>query len=432
MVISVYSCSFVAKQIFGNVYMTKAEIITVGTEIISGQIVDTNTPYIAQNLSEKGIHVLFQTSVGDDKELLKSALKIARDRVSLIITTGGLGPTANDITREAVSEFFDISLVQDKNAFVRIQKYFGGQHRNIPEAQKKQTLIPEGALALHNDNGTATGFALNRGNTEIVCLPGVPREMQSMLNKYLEIYTKKHNSEGRCTLSRDLHTFGISEPDVDSQMKAYAGREEPIKVMTLVHDSIVTVNLLATAATREGAAKILDIAEQNIRVKLGNAVFGVGDETLECAVATLLKKYNKTIAVAESCTGGLVSDKLTNIPGISEYFLEGVVAYSNKAKIEILGVPGDLIRKYGAVSPQVARAMAEGVKKRAAADIGVGITGIAGPTGATKEKPVGLVYIAVAVDNDVEVKECRFKGSRVDIKTFSANTALNMMRLKLL
>ncbi|HHT9113413.1 MAG: competence/damage-inducible protein A [Planctomycetes bacterium] len=412
--------------------MTKAEIITIGSEIVLGQIVDTNTPYIAQKLSEKGIHVLFQTSVGDDKELLKSALKIARNRANLIITTGGLGPTANDITREAVSEFFDIPLAQDKDAFVRIQKYFGGQHRNVPDAQKKQTLIPEGALALHNDNGTATGFALNCGNTEIVCLPGVPREMQSMLNKYLEIYTKKHNLEGRCTLLRDLHTYGISEPDVEAQMKVYIEREEPIKIMTLVHDGIVTINILVTATTREDAEKILDRVEQDIRVKLGDAVFGVGDGALEHAVYTLLKKYNKTIAVAESCTGGLVSDKFTNIPGISEYFLEGVVAYSNKAKVDILGVSDEVIEKHGAVSPQVARAMVEGIKKRASANIGVGITGIAGPTGATKEKPVGLVYIAVAVDNDVEVKECRFKGSRIDIKNFSANTALNIVRLILL
>jgi nicotinamide-nucleotide amidase len=461
--------------------MITAEIITIGTEIVLGQIVDTNSPYISKKLTEKRIHVLFQTSVGDDKELLKSALKIARDRANLIITTGGLGPTANDITREAVSEFFDIPLVPDKEAYARIQKILRNQyinkqgeyskqvtvhpHLNLPpppfspsmrgtgggiqgdnayspplvggvrgggESLLKQAMIPEGALALHNDNGTATGFALNRGNTEIVCLPGVPREMQSMLNKYLEMYTKKHNLEGRCILSRDLHTFGISEPDVDSQMKAYTGREEPIKIMTLVHEGIVTINIRVTAKTRKSAVKLLDRIEQDIRKKLGNVVFGVGGEMLEYAVAMLLKKCNKKIAVAESCTGGLVSDKLTNIPGISEFFLEGVVAYSNSAKVDILGVPEELITKHGAVSPQVARAMAEGIKKRASADIAVGITGIAGPTGATKEKPVGLVYIAVAVNDDIDVKECRFKGSRIDIKNFSTNTALNMVRLILM
>ena len=452
--------------------MTKAEIITIGTEIILGQITDKNSPYIAQNLSEKGIHVLFQTSVVDDKELLKSALSIARNRANLIITTGGLGPTANDITREAVSEFFDIPLVPDKEAYARIQKILRNQyinkqdeyrkqvtvhpHLNLPhqeggiqgdneyspplvggvrggsESLRKQAMIPKGALALHNDNGTAAGFALNCGNTEIVCLPGVPREMQFMLNKYLEMYTKKHNLEGRCTLLRDLHTFGISEPDVEAQVKVYIEREEPIKIMTLVHDGIVTINIIASSTDRENTKNILDKAEQDIRKKLGHAVFGVGDETLEYAVATLLKICNKTIAVAESCTGGLVSDKLTNIPGISEFYLEGVVAYSNRAKIEILGVSEEFIGKYGAVSPQVARAMAEGIKRRSSADIGVGITGIAGPAGATKEKPVGLVYIAVVVDDVPEVKECRFRGSRIDIKNFSANTALNIVRLKLI
>ncbi len=415
-----------------DVYMTKAEIITIGTEIVLGQIVDTNTPYIARKLTEKGIQVLFQTSVGDEREVVKSALRIARDRASLIITTGGLGPTENDITREAVSEFFDVPLVSDEDAQARMRKFLESRHAKITDGHQKQTLIPAGAFALHNDQGTAAGFVFRRNDIEIVCLPGVPGEMQTMLNKYLETYAIQHKPEEACMLTRNLHTFGISEPDIDAQLKKYAGREGQIKVMTLVHDGIVTINIRATATTREDAVKILDRTEQDIREKLGYAVFGVGEETLEYVVATLLKKYHKTIAVAESCTGGLVSDKLTNIPGISEFFLEGVVAYSNKAKTDMLGVPEDLIVKHGAVSQQVARAMAEGIKKRSSANIGIGITGIAGPTGATKEKPVGLVYIAVVVDDVAEAKECRFRGSRIDIKTFSANTALNMVRLKLI
>ncbi|MEP9410483.1 MAG: competence/damage-inducible protein A [Candidatus Brocadia sp.] len=412
--------------------MTTAEIITIGTEIITGQIEDTNAPYVAKSLTEKGIQVLFQTSVSDDKELLKSVLKIAKNRVDMIVTTGGLGPTANDITREAVSELFGVSLVYDEEACIRIQKYLGDQHRNIQDSYMKQALIPEGAFVICNDNGTATGFVLQHNNKVIVCLPGVPREMQSMLNKYLQEYDLHRKPDEGYAVIKNLHTFGVSERFEEDILREYLKDKGQIKAMTLVHDGIVTINILATARDKENAEKILDRAEQDIRKKLGHAIFGAGDETLEHAVAILLKKCDKTIAVAESCTGGLVSDKLTNVPGISEFFLEGVVAYSNGAKIDLLRVPEELILKHGAVSSQVAQAMAEGIKKRASTNIGVGITGIAGPTGATKEKPVGLVYIAIAGDSFDEVKECRFNGSRIDIKNFSANTALNMIRLQLM
>lgn len=412
--------------------MMTAEIITIGTEIMLGQIVDTNARYIAEILTGKGIQVLCQTSVGDDKELLKNALSLAKNRVDLIITTGGLGPTVNDITREAIAGIFSVTLVTDQEAQNRIQKHLKGRHVNMRDEYKKQALIPEGACVLHNDNGTATGFFIRSDNKEIVCLPGVPREMQSMLGKYLEIYTEQHTADERCILTRYLHTFGISERAVEDIVQDSLVKEGQMKAMTLVLDGIVTINIFTTTTGREYAVKILDKVVQDIRKKCGHAVFGAGDETLEYSVAMLLNKSNKTVAVAESCTGGLVSDKLTNIPGISEFFLGGVVAYSNKAKVDILDVPEELILKHGAVSPQVAKAMAEGIQKRASSNIGVGITGIAGPTGETKGKPVGLVYIAAVGNGFAEVKECRFRGSRIDIKNFSANTALNMIRLKLI
>ncbi len=412
--------------------MIAAEIITIGTEIMLGHIVNTNASYIAKSLTGKGIRVLYQTSVGDDKELLESALKIAGDRSNMIITTGGLGPTANDITRETVSEFFGVPLVLNKEAHIHVQKCLSDRQVNMVDEHKKQALIPEGAFVIYNDNGTATGFAIWHDEKEIVCLPGVPGEMQSLLKKYLESYVKQHETDLGCTLTKNLHTFGISERTVEYRVKDYLAKEGRMKAMTLVHDGIVTIHILASAPERENASKILDSAEQDIRKEFGHAIFGVDDETLEYSVAALLKKRNKTIAVAESCTGGLVSDKLTDIPGISEFFLEGVIAYSNKAKVDMLGVTEELILKHGAVSPQVAQSMAEGIKKRASANLGVGITGIAGPTGATKGKPVGLVYIAVAGDDRVEVKECRFRGSRLDIKNFSANTALNMIRIQLM
>lgn len=398
---------------------------------MSGQIADTSKQHISKILTEKGIQVLFQTSVADNKELLKSVLGIAGERANLIIITGGMGPTANDITSEAVSDFFGVPLVPDEEACNRIQQYLWEQRGNLPGGHKKQTLIPEGARVIYHDNGTATGFVLRYRNKEIVCLPGVPGEMQPMLDKYLEISAVQHKSIEGCTLTRNLHTFGISECAVEEALKVFQGKEGRVKVLTLADDGIVSISILATAAERENALKILDRVELDIRNELGHTVFGAGDETLEYAVSVLLKKCNKTIALAESCTGGLVSDKLTNIPGISGFFLEGVVAYSNKAKIDALGVPEDLVLRYGAVSSEVARAMAEGIKKRASAHIGVGITGIAGPAGATKEKPVGLVYIAVTIDDFTDVKEYRFRGSRRDIKKISANTALNMVRLKL-
>lgn len=412
--------------------MTTAEIITIGTEIMAGQIVDSNARYIANTLTEKGIQVLFQTSVGDDDEkILISALKIASDRVRLIITTGGLGATANDITREAVSDCFSMPLIPDKESWIRLQKYCAHRHANRREEYRRQCLIPKGSAVLGNDHGTATGFVIGHGEKEIVCLPGVPREMQPMLHTYLKRYAQHHKAGTRCSVTRNLHTFGMSERAIENAMRDCPAKRGQMKAITLVRDGIVTINIYATAAETKKAVKMLDKAERVLRKKLGHVVFGTGEETLEYAVFALLKEKNKTIAVAESCTGGLVSDKLTNIPGISQVFLQGIVAYSNTAKADALGVPEKLILKHGAVSLPVAKAMAEGVRKKASADIGVGITGIAGPAGATPGKPVGLVYLAVTENGLARVKKCRFRGSRTDVKHFSANTALNMIRLSL-
>jgi nicotinamide-nucleotide amidase len=254
-----------------------------------------------------------------------------------------------------------------------------------------------------------------------------------MLNKYLKVRELCCKVFGGYIVTKDLHTFGVPEIVAeDISKKCIQGNNSHVTVMTLVHDGIVTINIQVNEKTKEGALGLLNKVESGIRNELGDAVFGTCNETLENAVAELLRRYKKTIAVAESCTGGLVSDRLTNVSGISEFFLEGIVAYSNKSKVDLLGVPEELILRHGAVSPQVASAMAVGVRKRSSADIGVGITGIAGPTGATKEKPVGLVYIAVDANKVTEVREYRFKGSRIDIKKYSTNTALNMVRLKLM
>ncbi|MCF6150024.1 MAG: competence/damage-inducible protein A [Candidatus Kuenenia sp.] len=407
--------------------MTTAEIITIGTEIVLGQIVDTNTAYIAETLTKNGIHVLFTTSVRDDAELLKSALNIAKERVQLIITTGGLGPTENDITRETVSHLFNMPLIPSSEPYANIPQCADTLH----ESAMKLKSIPAGALVIPNEHGTAIGFALKHEQTDLVCLPGVPREMHQILSSYLKIYKAQHLAEEYRIVTRQFHTFGMPEFEINKLIKECDIHRNSIKTMTLVHDGIVTVNVSTSSLIKEDALQSLDTAEKTLRKILGQAIFGTDDTSLEHAVFELLKEKNATIAVAESCTGGLVSDKFTNIPGISDYFLEGIVAYSNKAKINILHVPEDYIKIHGAVSEQVAKSMAKGIRKISGATIGIGITGIAGPGGGSDQKPVGLVYIAIAGDNFTEVKKCRFHGARISNKHFAANTALNMTRLKL-
>ncbi|MCR4291488.1 MAG: competence/damage-inducible protein A [Candidatus Kuenenia sp.] len=402
--------------------MTTAEIIAIGTEIVLGQIADTNTRYIAEMLTKNGVHVLFATAVRDDAELLKSALNIAKDRVRLIITTGGLGPTENDLTREIVSDLFNMPLIPSGESYTNKPQCADTLH----EGAKKMKSIPSGALIIPNDHGTATGFAIKYNETDIVCLPGVPGEMRQMLNSYLKIYKARHLTDDTCIATRQFHTFGMPEFETNKLIRESGVINDSIKIMTLVHDGIVTINAFTTSLIKEDSLQKLDAVEAALRKTLGPAVFGTDDTSLEYAVYELLREKNATLAVAESCTGGLVSDKLTNIPGISDYFLEGIVAYSNKAKVNILNVPESCIATHGAVSPQVAEAMAKGVRKVSEASIGIGITGIAGPGGGTDKKPVGLVYIAITGDNFTEVKKCLFHGARISNKHFSTNTALYM------
>jgi len=405
--------------------MMTAEIITIGTEIILGQIVDTNAAYIADTLTKKGLSVLFKTSVGDDSESLKSALKTAQSRVSLIVTTGGLGPTVNDITRETISDFFNMPLLSDNDTSLDHKQYEN-------DKSIKLTHIPSGSKSLPNDHGTAIGFYLTYNNTEIVCLPGVPHEMRPMLNRYLEMRMTLISAEEQCILTRRIHTFGIPEYKIEKIVQECNINQNLSQTITLVKNGIVTIQLTTKAITKSEALHLLDTSEEAVRKKLGIDVFGTDNTSLEYSLYQLMHRQKKTIAVAESCTGGLVSNMLTNIPGISECFLQGIIAYSNQAKINYLGVSGELIKEYGAVSPQVAEAMATGIKEKSGSNIGIGITGIAGPSGGTREKPVGLVYIGIAVDNFTTLKKCQFHGTRTAIKYFSANTALNMVRLRLL
>jgi nicotinamide-nucleotide amidase len=409
-----------------------AEIISVGTELILGQIADTNAVCIARRLAECGFNVLYKTAVGDDIDALGAALRIATERAELIIVTGGLGPTEDDITRQAVAAVLGVELSLNEDAFRHMQELFLLRHLEIPPTNKIQAMIPSGGTIIPNKIGTASGFAVTFRRAEIICLPGVPVEMKQMLEEWVIPHILKKSGLVQTKAIRYVHTFGMSESMVDEKIKGLMGRENNPRAGTMVGEGVVSICLCADAESRAKALELLDEAEREVRRLLGEVVFGIDGEGLEHAVAYLLKRGDKTIATAESCTGGLVSDLLTNVPGVSDCFVEGIVAYSNKVKVEILGVPEGLIYTVGAVSPEVACAMAGGVRRRANVDIGLGITGIAGPTGATPDKPAGLVYIAFETDSDVICKERRFLGERVNVKRQAALEALNMVRLYLL
>ncbi len=418
-----------------------AEIISVGAELLLGQILDTNAAYLAKRLTEYGFDVRYKTAAGDDIPALRSALQIATERAELIIITGGLGPTEDDITRQAIAAFLGVELSLNEDAFRHVQELFLLRHLEMPPTNKIQAMIPTGGTIIPNKTGTASGFAVTFGRnviasgakqSEIICLPGVPAEMKQMFEEWVIPHILKKAGLGRTRIVRHIHTFEMSESMVNEKVKHLMGENNNPRAGTMVSEGIVSIRLCATAESRAKALELLDAAEQEVRHLLGEIVFGIDEQGLEHAVADLLKRNDKTIATAESCTGGLISDLLTNVPGISEYFIEGIVAYSNKAKVEVLGVPEALIYTVGAVSPEVARAMANGVRKRANVDIGLGVTGIAGPTGATANKPAGLVYIAIATNGDIICKECRFFGERLNIKRQASREALNMVRLNLL
>ncbi len=414
----------------------KVEIISVGSELTCGQIRDLNGPFIALKLTEIGLDVINQTIVGDDSEGLKFVLKVASERADLIIITGGLGPTADDITRETVAGFCNVSLVSDEKSVNRIENLIGNGHSQKYANNLKQAKIPEGSIVIDNSIGTAQGFLVSVSKSDFICLPGVHTEMKLMFEDWVLPYILRKSCIRKRRCVRRINTFGISESMLDKKVKKLINPDEHLSYSTLVNDGIVSMRIVAYCVEEDKAISILDEIEEKIYKELGVFVFGKDDDTLEGVVSKLLKEHVLTLAVAESCTGGLVSNLLTDIQGSSKFFLGGIVSYSNKTKKDLLCVSERLINKFGVVSTEIAKSMASGVKERTKADIGLAITGIAGPTGfedgTDKEKPVGLVYVANVIENDLECKEYRFFGSRMDIKKKAANAALNTLRLCLL
>ncbi len=414
----------------------KIELISVGSELVCGQIRDLNAPLVASKLTELGFNVVNHTIANDNSEELKSSLQTASKRADLIIITGGLGPTKDDITREAVADFCNATLVSDKKSINHVEDLVGNIHDQKYVNCIKQAKIPEGSIVIHNATGTAQGFLVNIAQTNIICLPGVHSEMVQMFEDWVIPYILRESGEIKSRYTRVINTFGMSESILDEKVQRIIKPDKYLSYSTLVNNGIVSIRITLCDSDEIKADSILDNVEEEICRELGVFVFSKREETLENIISKIFKENTITLAVAESCTGGLVSNLLTNVQGSSVFFLGGIVSYSNKVKENLLNVSEKLIKKFGVISAEVAKAMASGVRERIQADIGLAVTGIAGPTGVEdgidKKRPVGLVYVATAINDDLECKEYRFFGSRVDIKERAANAALNTLRLSLL
>ena len=408
----------------------RAEILAVGTEILLGDIIDTNTQYLSKRLADLGIDVYYQKTVGDNEERLIKSLEESFKRSDLVITTGGLGPTNDDITKEVAAKYFGKELVFSEYHWQLIKGYFKQMNKEPSENNKKQAFIPEESIILENNNGTAPGTIISKDNKTIIILPGPPKEMKLMFEESVIGYLEKYSQNN--IISKTLKICGIGESSVENKVIDIINRQTNPTIAPYAKEHEAILRITAKANNKEEGYKLIESVELEIRNILGDYIYGVDEDTLEEVVAKLLVKNKMTIAVAESCTGGLVSSNLINYSGISEVFMEGCVTYSNEAKINRLGVNKETLNTFGAVSEEVAKEMAEGIAKTSNARIGLSTTGIAGPGGGSTDKPVGLVYTGIYIDGKVYVKKYNFSGNRDQVRERATKNILNDLRVKLI
>ncbi|MBO0719264.1 MAG: competence/damage-inducible protein A [Blastocatellia bacterium] len=410
--------------------MLNAEIIAIGSEMLTPFRTDTNSLWLTERLNALGIDVKLKTIVGDDEARLEEALRESLRRSEIIISTGGLGPTEDDITRKTFARVLDRQLLLNEPILARIKARFAQRGIPMPKINERQAMILQGAQILENNHGTAPGMLIEEGARTVVVLPGPPREMRPMFDAEVMPVLKQRAGD-LLIIRRKLSIFGLTESRTDEiAAPIYTGYTNPTTTI-LFKDGQVELHLTAQASLESEAAGLLDELAGRLDEALGDYIFSRRDETLEEVVGERLRANGYTLATAESCTGGLLSGRITEVPGSSEYFLEGAVTYSNQAKTRRLGVPAELIEKHGAVSEEVATAMASGVRELAGSTFGIGITGIAGPGGGTVEKPVGLVYIALAEDSQAAARKFFFPGDRQLIRTLSVNAALDLIRRRI-
>lgn len=404
----------------------KAEILAVGTELLMGQIANTNAQYISSRLPDVGIGVYYHDVVGDNPERLKQCLSLALSRSDVIITTGGLGPTQDDLTKETIAAAVNRKLVLDQESLDKMKTFFKKYTRKMTDNNIKQAYLPEGCIIIRNKNGTAPGCIIEDGGKIIVMLPGPPSEMRPMFDETVMPYFEAR-SEFRLE-SRFLRIFGIGESAVEDRLIDLIDSQTNPTIAPYAKDGEMTLRITARYPRSGEHEDLIAPVENEIRARLGDAVYSNDNSTLDEVAAKLLLGKGKTIAIAESCTGGLLSARLTDIPGISAVFDRALITYSNRAKVEELGVKQETLDKYGAVSEQTAAEMAVGVRRAASTDIGVSITGIAGPGGGTETKPVGLVFAALAHKDGVEVRKLDLWGSRDRIRNVTCLHVFDMLR----
>ncbi|WP_406696716.1 competence/damage-inducible protein A [Singulisphaera sp. Ch08] len=413
----------------------KAEIIAIGSELVSGQSLDTNSQWLSRELSALGIPVHFHTTLGDDLDEDVEAFRNAIAHADLILISGGLGPTQDDLTREALARVAGVPLLENAEALDAIAAMFARRSRPMAERNRVQALFPQGAEMVPNRVGTAPGIWMRVGQAIVVCLPGVPSELRIMYDEQVRPRLSQFASGGRVILHHKINLFGRGESDVEAAALDLTTRGRVPEVGITAHDATISFRISAEAPTEAEARRVMGPTLDLIRERFAELIVGEGTADVAEALLAQLVRTGSTLATAESCTGGLIAQMITAQPGVSAYFPGGVVSYANQAKQELLGVPASLLEAHGAVSSEVAEAMAIGVRDRFHATIGVSATGVAGPTGGTPEKPVGLVYLGLATpDGKVQTRKLEIgpEQPREIIQRRAAKHALNWARLALL
>lgn len=407
----------------------QAELIMVGTELLLGEIVDTNATFLARNLADMGIDVFYKSTVGDNLGRIQGILGLALDRSDVVILSGGLGPTDDDLTREAVSHALGRPLMEDQDALREIEAWFEkryGYQVPMPEHNRKQALFPMGSQIVPNPVGTAPGFWVEKDGKIVIALPGVSQELQAMFTATVAgvLLTQ---APGQALVTRNLHFVGIGESSLEALLDDLISAQTSPTLALYASGGTVRVRLAVKAVSRQAGLEAVAPLEREIRQRAQDYFYGVDGQTLEEAVASKLMDGGVTLALAESCTGGLLGHRLTNVPGSSAFLDRGYVVYSNRAKMEELGVKEATLQQFGAVSAETVQEMAQGARLRSKTDLGLAITGIAGPGGGTPQKPVGLVYISLASSGDTIVQRHLWKGTREQVKDRTALAALQLL-----